>query len=362
MRRRSAKTPDLRLLHDVASIEPLLPAHVSGQRSLCFVIPFFNEAENLSPLLAQLRAFAERAEAARHLVVEAIFVDDGSTDRSAHVLTRAASSQEMPIKIRLVRLSRNFGKEVAITAGLLAAQADAVVLMDADHQHPIDLVEQFVDAWLDEGFDVVYAFKKVEHEGRLRRWSRAIYHRVINASAEVEIPLGAGDFRLLSRRAYSALAELGERERLMKGLYSWIGFAQKGIPYTPNERRSGESKFSPLELFWLGWNGITAFSLLPLRGAIWTGFVLAVLAAAYGVGTVIEKVFFGIDVPGYPTLITAIVFIGAAQLVFLGVLGEYVGKVLLEVKRRPLYVVESDVVFTAMTKNDEEPARAVSAG
>lgn len=327
---------------------PLGPPH---GRTVSLIVPFFNEAENLPRLLGAIGTFAAHARSTFGVAIDAVFVDDGSTDRGAAILQSLAASAPAPIKVRLIRLSRNFGKEVALTAGLRIASADAVVLMDADLQHPIELIDRFLEAWLTDGYDVVYAFHR-RHEAWPKRLLRRTYQRIISFSADVEIPAGASDFRLLSRRAYRALAELGERARLMKGLYSWIGFPQKGIPYVPHPREAGRSKFSALQLAWLAWEGITSFSVLPLRGAIWLGFVMAAASAAYGIATIIEKLAYGIEPAGYATLITAIVFIGAAQLIFLGILGEYVGKVLLEVKGRPLYVVESDVSLGAFAQDD----------
>ena len=215
--------------------------------------------------------------------------------------------------------------------------------MDADLQHPLELVDGFLDGWLDEGFDVVYGYKEsVGDEGWLRRLARRWYYRTINARTDVEIPPNAGDFRLLTRRAYEALRMLPERQRLMKGLYSWIGFTQKGIPFRPAERAAGKTKFSTVKLALLALDGITSFSILPLRLATWFGLALALISGGYGVWTIFEKYFFGIAVPGYPTLITTIAFIGAAQLIFLGIIGEYLGKVLVEVKGRPVAIVESD--------------------
>ena len=172
----------------------------------------------------------------------------------------------------------------------------------------------------------------------------------MNASAEVQIPGSVGDFQLMSRTAYSALARLGERERFMKGLYRWIGFRQKGVPYTPAPRHAGKTKYSMFKLWALAINGITSFTTLPLRVASWIGVVLALLSGGYGVWTIVEKLILGIDVPGYPTLITIIGFIGAGQFLFLGIIGEYLAKVLMEVKQRTLYIVESDDVVVSAPK------------
>lgn len=310
--------------------------------SVTFVVPFCNEATCLPRLLQAMDTFVRDVERRHPVSIDAIFVDDGSTDSGREVLAAAVRAHEPHMDLRVIRLSRNFGKEAALTVGLNASTSDAVILMDADLQHPLALVDQFLVGWLTHGYDVVYAYKDTTGEGWGHRLARRMYYRAINARTDVEIPPNAGDFRLLSRRAYEALRLLPERERLMKGLYSWIGFAQKGIPFTPPARVAGKSKYSAVKLAALALDGITSFSILPLRLATWTGVLLALVSGGYGLWTIFEKYYYGIDVPGYPTLITTIAFIGAAQLIFLGIIGEYLGKVLLEVKGRPLAVIESD--------------------
>jgi glycosyltransferase involved in cell wall biosynthesis len=312
------------------------------RQTISFIVPFCDEATCLPTLLKALNPFVRDLERRRAIRADVIFVDDGSRDGSSDVLGAAVRAQEPCFGVRLIRLSRNFGKEAALTVGLNAATADAVVLMDADLQHPLELVDGFLDGWLDESFDVVYGYKDVADESWLRRFARRWYYRTINARTDAEIPPNAGDFRLLTRRAYEALRMLPERQRLMKGLYSWIGFTQKGIAFRPAERSAGTTKFSAVKLALLALDGITSFSILPLRLATWFGLALALISGGYGLWTIFEKYFFGIAVPGYPTLITTIAFIGAAQLIFLGIIGEYLGKVLVEVKGRPVAIVESD--------------------
>lgn len=315
-----------------------------------FIVPFFNEAENLPVLVNLLDAFAGTTQFARPVVFDAIFIDDGSRDGGAELL-KVLARKLRNFKIRLIRLSRNFGKEVALTAGISAADSDAVVLLDADLQHPVALVDKFLAGWLEDDCDVVYAYReKKTRPGLINRFMVAGFYRFINSGSEVAVPANAGDFRLMSRRAYSAMRQLGEHQRFMKGLYSWIGFRQKGIPFTPARRRRGKSKFSPVRLWLLAIDGITSFSILPLRFAVFAGAGIALLAAGYGVWSIFIKYYYQVDPPGYPTLIVAIAFIGAAQLIFLGVIGEYVGKILMEVKARPLFIVASDEALDAASE------------
>ncbi len=259
------------------------------------------------------------------------------------MLTGLAEAGRLAFDVRLLRHSRNFGKEIALTAGLMAADADAVVMLDADLQHPLPLVDDFLKGWLDEGYDVVYAYQAAD---RPQAWWPKLFRRafygLINATSEVAITPDAGDFRLMTRRAYEALRALGERQRLMKGLYGWIGFRQKGIAFTAPPRAAGTSHYSPLKLGVLAMEGVTAFSVAPLRLSVWAGVLLAIFSGGYGLWTVFETLYWGRSPPGYPTLAVLISMIGAAQLIFLGVIGEYLGKVLIEVKGRPLFVLESD--------------------
>ena len=324
-----------------------LEAAPGGRRRLTLVIPFYNEAPLLPCLLDSLDALARRLRG-RMIHIEAVLVDDGSVDAGRHMVEAWAGARAPAFDLRLLRLSRNFGKEQALSAGLEAADGDAVVLMDADLQHPAEVVDQFVDAWLNEGFDVVYAYRApCAREGVGKRLARAGFYALVNATSQTVLEPHAGDFRLMSWRAYEALRRFPERERLMKGLYGLLGFATKGVAYTPPARTTGASKFSPLKLLSMGLDGVTSFSVFPLRLTTFLGLALAVLAFGYGLWTIVEKLVFGIHVPGYPTLIVIISTIGAGQLIGMGIVGEYVGKVLVEVKRRPLFILESDERLTA---------------
>lgn len=312
------------------------------KRWVSFIVPVYNERPNIPLLIETLNSFAAAAGPKWSVRFDAIFIDDGSTDGSREALL-AADSPGLPL--RVIRFSRNFGKEIALSAGMRAAAADAVVLMDSDLQHPVEAVESFLNGWLREGCDVVYAYREDATQERMwKRFLRRIYYSILHDSSQFEIRGSVGDFQILSRRAYKALNQLSEHERFMKGLYRWIGFRQKGVPYKVRPRQAGETKYSILTLWTLAITGITSFTTLPLRIATWMGLFLALCSGGYAIFTIIEKLVLGIDLPGYPTLITIIGFIGAGEFLILGIIGEYLAKVLVEVKQRPLYLIESDDV------------------
>lgn len=324
---------------------PIALPRRGDRKTITFVIPFHNEALNLEAMVDALDAYAKAAARKWPVTVDAVFVDDGSSDDGVDRLQTALAQRPRGPAVRMIRLSRNFGKEVALAAGLDLVQADAVVMMDADLQHPFSVVDAFIHGWLNEGYEIVYGVASHKSEGAVKNAARRAFHHLMNAHGEAPIARDAGDFRLLSRRAYEALRRLGERQRMMKGLYSWIGFRQKAVPFTPLRRHAGRAKFSPLKLWMLTLDGITSNTLLPLRLAAIIGLFAALLTGGYGLWTIIEKLFFGIPTPGYPTIVVIVGFVGAVQLIFLGVIGEYLGRVLVEVRGRPLYLVESDVTL-----------------
>jgi glycosyltransferase involved in cell wall biosynthesis len=302
--------------------------------SISCVVPAFNEAENLAPLLdglvPQLKGLTD--------AWEIIVVDDGSRDATpaalAPWLTRPG--------VRYVRLSRNFGKEAALTAGIDRAGGDVVLLMDADLQHPASLVPEMIAAWA-RGADMVCAARASRTDETWRkRLGTWVFYRLVNANSQTPIPPDAGDFRLMDRKVVDALKSLPERNRFMKGLYAWVGFSNEIVPYIPNERHAGTSSFSMRRLSRLAFTGITAFTNAPLR--LWSGIgvVIALLAIAFGVWIVIEHYLNGHDVPGWATLVTGMAFFSGVQLLSIGILGEYVGRIFDEVKQRPVYVVGSE--------------------
>lgn len=306
----------------------------AARPSISVVVPAYNEAANLPLLLRQLTsALAELTER-----WEIVIVDDGSSDGTALAL----QSWWLVPGVRGLRLSRNFGKEAALTAGIDRAEGDVIVLMDADGQHPPELIAPMLAAWR-EGADMVCAIRQSRQDESLaKRLGTALFYRVTNASSPVPIPAGAGDFRLMDRRVVEALKALPERNRFMKGLYAWVGFETRFVPYTPLPRRIGRSAFSPRRLVRLALTGITAFSNFPLR--VWSGIgaAVALLALGYGAWVVIEHVIDGHPIPGWATLVAGMMFFSGVQLLSIGILGEYIGRVFDEVKQRPIYVISAE--------------------
>ena len=295
------------------------------------VVPAYNEAANLPLLLQELT----QALAALSPRWEVIVVDDGSRDDTAAVLQAWLHEPG----VRYIGLSRNFGKEAALTAGLEQAQGDVVIMIDADRQHPLSLLPAMLAGWRN-GADSVCAVRDSRaDESAFKRLGTKLFYRIVNAGSPMPIPPDAGDFRLLDRRVLQALLSLPERNRFLKGLYAWVGFRTEYIPYTPVPRAHGRSRFSMLRLLALALTGVTAFSTLPLR--LWSGVGAAVALCAMGYGGYIfvEHLINDNPVPGWPTVVVSLMFFSGVQLLSIGILGEYVGRIFDEVKRRPLYVV-----------------------
>jgi glycosyltransferase involved in cell wall biosynthesis len=299
-----------------------------------FVVPAFNEAEALPRLLGRIATAAEGAA----LPFDVLVIDDGSEDATAAVVRSAPPGHH----VRLLRLSRNFGKEAALTAGLDHADGDVVLCIDADGQHPPELLPQMLELWRC-GHDMVYGVRsdRAEETFFKRLGSRAFY-ALMRAGARIDIPENAGDFRLLDRRVVAALRALPERRRFMKGIFAWVGFNAVGLPYVPDPRLGGETHFSRRQLTQLAWAGVTSFTALPLRLAVFVGALLALVAMGYGGYLVVEFSFHGNDVPGWPTVVVSIMFLSGLQLLFIGIVGEYLARIFEEVKARPTYLVAED--------------------
>lgn len=312
---------------------------------LSIVVPVFNEAKGLSALHERIAEVARRLNIKRDLRTEVVYVDDGSTDATNRIANALPAD---PLDIQVVTLSRNFGKEAALLAGLDHARLGAVLFMDGDGQHPPDLVDTLVARWLDDGYDVVYTAKANRvNEPWLRRASVHWFYALINLGARQKIPEDAGDFRLLSARAAAALRQMPERSRFFKGLSSWIGFKQVRVDYEPALRAHGATSWSVWTLIGLSIEGLTSFSVAPLRVASLLGLLLAVSALFFGGWIVLQTLLFGQDVPGYPSLVVSVMVIGGVQLIMIGVLGEYIGKLLSEIKARPVYFVAEHSIKSA---------------
>ena len=320
---------------------------------LSIVVPLYNEAIGLAALHQRIVAVAGGIKAKRGIAVEVVYVDDGSSD-ATHDVARALPAG--PLDVQIVTLSRNFGKEAALLAGLDHARLGAVLFMDGDGQHPPDLIETLAARWLDDDYDVVFTAKAHrENEPWLRRAGVHWFYALINWGQRQQIPEDAGDFRLLSPRAAAALRQMPERNRFFKGLSSWIGFRQVRVDYTPAPRAHGATTWNATSLIGLSIEGLTSFTVAPLRVASLLGLLLATVALLFGIEILIETVLFGKDVPGYPSLVVSIMVIGGVQLVMIGVLGEYIGKLLSEIKARPVYFVAEHSVTAAKDEAETKP-------
>lgn len=315
------------------------------------VVPVFNEAEGLAEFHRRLTSVMDRVGR-----WEVIYVNDGSTDASLAIL------QTLYIKgsgIVVINLARNFGKEVAMTAGLDHVLGDAVVVIDADLQDPPELIVALAAEWK-AGFDVVYAQRRArEGETWLKKVTAAGFYRVMERVGRVRLPRDTGDFRLMSRRVVDAVGQFREHHRFMKGLFAWVGFSSKAVLYDRSPRYTGTTTWS----YWRLWNfaleGVTSFTVVPLRISTYIGLAVAALALTYGALVVVRALLFGNDVAGYPSLITVVLFLGGIQLMTLGVIGEYLGRVFNETKQRPLYIVER-VMRAAMANKDDMELRSGS--
>ena len=305
---------------------------------LTIVIAACNEADSLPLLQPRLAAVLDQLSARDGVDARVLFVDDGSEDRTWELLHAFAEADP---RIGVLRLSRNFGKEAALTAGLDHVDAGAALILDADGQDPPELIPRFVELWR-EGYDDVHG-TRLEREGEswLKRATAHAFYRVIGRLSKTPIPRDTGDFRLLSPRSLAALAQLRERHRFMKGLFGWVGYRRVAVPYQRDPRLGGASKFN----FWKLWNfaleGITSFSTAPLRVATYLGVATAVLAFGYGLWIVLKALAWGDPVAGWPTMMAVILFLGGTQLVALGLIGEYLGRLYEEAKQRPLYLVDA---------------------
>ncbi|TJY61965.1 glycosyltransferase family 2 protein [Sinimarinibacterium sp. CAU 1509] len=319
----------------------------SDQASVAIVVPVYNEAEVLPEFWRRLEAVMQASTGFRF---HAIFVDDGSRDRSFAILQEIAARDA---RVSAIRFSRNFGKEAAMTAGIDYADADWTVIIDADLQDPPELIPEMLRR-AGDGYDVVLAHRTSRHgESWHKQFFSHLFYRLMGIlNPGFDLPTDTGDYRLMSRRAIAALARLRESNRFMKGIFAWIGFPTSKVSYERDPRYSGTSKFDFLKLLNHAIDGITSFSTMPLRIATYLGLLVSLLAFAYGIAVVIRTALYGDPVAGFPTLIASILFLGGVQLLCIGIIGEYVGRIYGEAKQRPLYLIEGIAGTHAQIKND----------
>ncbi len=303
---------------------------------LSLVVPVYNESEGI-------RTFYERASGALRSLpdfdYEILFVDDGSHDDSYQQLAGFADRDP---RVCVLKFSRNFGHQIAITAGIDRARGDCVVVIDSDLQDPPEVVVSMIEKWR-EGFDVVYGVRADrEGESAMKLATASMFYRVLGRMAKIQIPAGVGDFRLMSRRAVNELRRLREKDRFVRGLVSWIGFRQTGVTYHRDKRYAGKTKYPYQKMIQFAMDGIASFSTAPLKLATWLGYSASLLAFLYLISVFVQKAL-GYTVQGFATIMVAMMFLGGVQLICLGILGEYLGRIFNEVKPRPMYIIETIV-------------------
>jgi len=325
----------------------LQPANRSSdiRPEISVVVPAWNEEKNIEQIIERLSRVLDQAEPNYEIII----VDDGSKDQTSEKVLKARSTYP---QTKLLRLSRNFGKEAALNAGLAHAAGNAVIQIDADLQHPPELISDMVHHW-QAGTEIVYAARQSrDNETALRTFLAKSFYKTFANLSETKLMEGLGDYLLMDRKVVNALLSLPERERFTKGLYAWVGFSRKALPFEVETRKGGSSGWSLLKLFSFGINAIVSFGSMPLK--IWTyiGLGIAAPSLAYGIYTIIKTLVFGIDVPGYASLMVALCFFSGVQLIGLGIIGEYLSRVLTEVKQRPVYLVSEAIGFEG-AKNQE---------
>ena len=304
------------------------------KKILSIVSPAYNEAENLGEFYSRVINATDNL----NLEIEIIYINDGSQDSTIDIITK---QRQIDNRITIIDLSRNFGKEIALTAGLDYSSGDAVIVIDADLQDPPELIPKLVEKWR-EGYDVVNA-KRIKRKGEslLKKVMSYIYYRLLFYLSDINVPRDTGDFRLLNKNALDALLKLREKHRYMKGLFVWVGFKQKEIEYEREARFKGKTKWGFFSLFNLAFDGLTSFSIMPLRLASTIGFLSALIGFFYGAVIVFKTLFFHEPVAGFTSLVVLITFFGGIQLLSIGIIGEYIGRIFNETKNRPLYVVKN---------------------
>ena len=327
---------------------PPHPLHPRPLLRLSCVVPAYNEAGHLAEFLQALHACASALTPDFEILV----VNDGSRDQTREV----ALAQAETLGVRYLEFSRNFGKEAALSAGIDHARGNAILLIDSDFQHPLEMVAQMVDLWR-AGYDMVYGvITNRAAESGLKRLGTDIFYRLMGFGSDIHIPRNAGDFRLMDRKVVQALKALPERNRFMKGLYAWVGFQTVALPFVPAERHSGESSFNLRRLGSLALLGMTSFTNLPLRFWGMAGAGLSLLAICYGLWIALETLLFGNPVGGWPTLAASVLLFSGVQLLSIGILGEYIGRIYDEVKGRPIYLLAHDEDHSPLSASPADKA------
>lgn len=296
------------------------------------IVPVFNEEAVIEDFITSLQDALDKLTDSYEIII----VDDGSRDHTIQKIQQMIKNE----KVKLLGLSRNFGKEVALTAGIEHCSGDVAILLDGDFQHPLETLETFLHYWAD-GYDMVYGIRKDrESESYLKRNFAKLFYWLMQKITKIDIPNNAGDFRLMDRKIVSALQTFPERTRFMKGLYAWVGYKKIGIPFEVNSRAGGKSSWRFSKLTELAITGITSFSDVPLRVWGFIGFIISLISLIYAVYFVTVTLLYGADLPGFPTLVVAIMFLGGVQLLSIGILGEYIARIFTEVKQRPKYLLQ----------------------
>lgn len=306
----------------------------SEQSRLTILVPVYNEQEAIPPFLAKLDSILDQL----NFDWSILFINDGSQDATLNVLLDASRRDE---RIKTINFARNFGKEAALTAGLDTVDADAVIIMDVDLQDPPELISEFVKLWL-EGYDVVYGVRTSRStDGFLKRWTAEKFYALFNAISTLKIPANVGDYRLIDQRVVTVLRTVRERSRFMKGLFAWVGYPAAAVPFERPLRTAGRTKFGFRRLWNFALDGIFGFSALPLKAWTYCGLAVAMAAILYAFVIMFRTLIFGISVPGYASIMVVVLVLGAAQLISLGILGEYIARIVMESKQRPIYVIEN---------------------
>ena len=303
---------------------------------ISIVAPCYNEEDVLVHFMDEI----DKVVTAVQDPFELIFINDGSSDNT---LTKLREIKERYAYVRVINLSRNFGKEAAMTAGIDASKGAALIPIDVDLQDPPELIKEFVTKW-QEGYEVVLA-KRIDRtsDTKAKRLSAELFYKFHNNISHVKIPNNVGDYRLMSRKVINAIQKLPENQRFMKGIFAWVGFNTTTVEYVRDPRKAGETSFNGWKLWNFAVEGITSFSTVPLRIWLYVGFVIAFIALVFGAWIVLKTLIFGIDAPGYASMTTIVLFLGGIQLMGIGILGEYIGRLFIEAKRRPVYIIDEEL-------------------